>query len=161
MNDSSQMRFPRDNTGLDTIIHGSSKILFDERYRWKFLESVFWRKVHKRNILALKCLRSPRLQERLQKHPGQWEEALYSSVTCASWNADLWKRGEACIRTGSEKRPVSTAGAVSGLPFTSSPILSLLRPEAPGFRLLAYFLSPVNTDFNTDVPVNLLNSSSN
>lgn len=41
MNDSSQMRFPRDNTGLDTIIHGSSKILFDERYRWKFLESVF------------------------------------------------------------------------------------------------------------------------
>lgn len=71
MNDSSQMTFPRDKIGLDILINGSSKILLGERYRRKFLDAVFWRKVHKRNMLALEHLRCLQLEEILQGHHRQ------------------------------------------------------------------------------------------
>lgn len=86
--DSPQMRVPRDNTGLGTVIYSSSEILLDGKYKWKFLESVFLRKGHTRDILALEHLRCPWLQELLKGPTGREKRqcTLPRNVTRGSQN---------------------------------------------------------------------------
>lgn len=53
---SSQMRLPRDETGLGTIIHGSAKILLDEIYRQEFCMLLSGKRTPDMDILVLAYL---------------------------------------------------------------------------------------------------------